>query len=196
MRRDNRGDEVLTRAFLDFKQGLHRIVRRIVSNPVDVEDIVHEAYVRSLEASRKHSIEAPKAFIARTARNLALNYITSAGVSLTDNVGTGEALDPRIEEVGIEDRVEVERNLHAYCLAIERLPVQCRRVFTLKQVYGLSQKEIAGRLKISEKTVEYHVSKGLLDCRRYLKRLQVEGVRPATRTGVLQSGTYGEPDHE
>ena len=121
--RDNRSDEVLTRAFLDFKQGLQRIVRRIVGNPVDVEDIVHEAYVRSLDASRKHPIEAPKAFIARTARNLTLNHITSAGVSLTDNVGAGDPLDPRFEEVGIEDRVAVEKNLHTYCLAIEQLPV-------------------------------------------------------------------------
>ena len=42
-----------------------------MSNPFDVEDIVHEAYVRSLEASKSRTIESPKAFLASTARNLA-----------------------------------------------------------------------------------------------------------------------------
>jgi RNA polymerase sigma-70 factor (ECF subfamily) len=72
----------------------------------------------------------------------------------------------------VEDQVEADRQFGAFCQAVERLPKQCRKVFTLKQVYGLSQKEIAERLGINEKTVEYHVSRGLLYCRRYLSAVQ------------------------
>ena len=182
-------DEGVTKAFLEFKGGLSKIVRRFVENPVDVEDIVHEAYVRSLVASRKQKIESPKAFIAKTARNLALNHIASARVLSNENIGDSDFPDSKLGEYGVEDTVETEKNLHAYCLAIEQLPLQSRRVFTLKQVYGQSQKEISDKLGISQKTVEYHVSKGLLHCRRYLKDLQTEGVLPIpmTRVGEKQS---------
>ena len=61
----------LTQSFVKFYSELTRAVRRLVSNPFDVEDIVHEAYVRSLEASKSRTIESPKAFLASTARNLA-----------------------------------------------------------------------------------------------------------------------------
>mgnify|MGYP002725836706 CR=1 FL=1 len=167
-------DDGVTRAFLEFKQGLKKIVRRFVDNPVDVEDIVHEAYVRSLKASRSQKIDAPKAFIAKAARNLALNHVTSARVALNENIGDADFPDARWGDNGVEQAAEAQRNLHAYCQAIEALPRQARRVYTLKQVYGLSQKEISAKLGISEKTVEYHVSKGLLHCRRYLKSIQPE----------------------
>jgi len=164
----------LTQSFLVFKQGLVRLVRQIVDNPVDVEDIVQEAYVRSLEASRTQSIKSPKAFIARTARNLALNHIASSAVRKHESFDHDGPAAIYIEEITLEDRVEADRQFEDFCRAVGKLPKQCRKVFTLKQVYGLSQKEIAERLEISEKTVEYHVSQGLLYCRRYLRSMQIE----------------------
>lgn len=163
-------EDALTRAFLEFRDGLRRVVRRFVDNSVDVEDIVQEAYARSLEASKKRPISSPKAYLARSARNLALNHIAKASSSGTENVPAEDIAADPFRENFVEERVEAERQLQAYCLAIEQLPVQCRRVFTLKQVYGLTQKEIATRLAISEKSVEYHVSKGLLHCRQYLRK--------------------------
>ncbi len=44
-------------------------------------------------------------------------------------------------------------------------PTQCRRVFVLKKIYGLSQEEIAAELGIAQSTVEKHIAKGLLLCR-------------------------------
>ncbi len=162
----------LTRSFLGFRKGLVRLVRRIVHNPVDVEDIVHEAYVRSLEASRLQTISSPKAFIARTARNLALNHIASSAVRRNESLSSAEDEEQRSEDFSLEDQVEADRQFSLFCEAVEKLPRQCRKVFTLKQVYGLSQREIAERLKITEKTVEYHVSQGLLHCRRYLRLME------------------------
>jgi RNA polymerase sigma-70 factor (ECF subfamily) len=45
---------------------------------------------------------------------------------------------------------------------IGRLPAQCRRAFELRTFEGLSQRQIAGAMGISEKTVEKHLAKALL----------------------------------
>ena len=54
--------------------------------------------------------------------------------------------------------------------AVQSLPTRCRHVLTLRQIYGLSQKEIAAKLHISEATVETHVCNGLRGCTKFLAR--------------------------
>jgi len=41
----------------------------------------------------------------------------------------------------------------------------------LKKVYGLSQKEVAQYLQLSESTVEKHVAKGLLKSVQYMEQM-------------------------
>jgi len=51
-----------------------------------------------------------------------------------------------------------------------RLPEKCRMVFALRE-QGLSQKEIASQMNISEKTVEMHVSRALKSLRTVVRSL-------------------------
>ena len=44
------------------------------------------------------------------------------------------------------------------------MPRRCRQTFTLRKVYGFSQKEIAARLSIAENTVEQHLMKAARRC--------------------------------
>jgi DNA-directed RNA polymerase specialized sigma24 family protein len=44
------------------------------------------------------------------------------------------------------------------------MPSQCRQVFTLRKVYGYSQKEIATRLSIPESEVEKHLTQAACHC--------------------------------
>jgi len=53
--------------------------------------------------------------------------------------------------------------------AIAALPPQCAKVFVLRKMQGLSQKEIAARLNISVRTVENHVALGLVRCKAYMR---------------------------
>jgi RNA polymerase sigma-70 factor (family 1) len=51
---------------------------------------------------------------------------------------------------------------------IENLPAQCRKVFKMSREQGLSNKEIASDLLISERAVEYHISKAVTSLRSHL----------------------------
>lgn len=51
---------------------------------------------------------------------------------------------------------------------VEELPKQCRRVFQLSRQEGLTNKQIAHELFISERAVEYHISKALQTLRKEL----------------------------
>lgn len=53
--------------------------------------------------------------------------------------------------------------------AIQKLPDQAQRVFTLKRYEGLKNKEVAEQLQISLKTVEMHMTRSLLFLRTELK---------------------------
>ena len=52
---------------------------------------------------------------------------------------------------------------------IEQLPSQCKRVFELSRAMGMKNREIATELLISEKAVEYHISKALYYLRANLR---------------------------
>lgn len=53
------------------------------------------------------------------------------------------------------------------CL-VDTLPCQCRNVFRMSREQGLSNKEIASSLLISERAVEYHISRALTTLRSNL----------------------------
>lgn len=49
--------------------------------------------------------------------------------------------------------------------SVNRLPEKCRIVFKMSREQGLTHKQIASELDISEKTVEAHISKAMKDIR-------------------------------
>jgi RNA polymerase sigma-70 factor (ECF subfamily) len=54
--------------------------------------------------------------------------------------------------------------------AVAALPERCRQVVTLRMAFGLSQREIAARLGITENTVERQMGKGIRRCSEFFAR--------------------------
>ncbi len=52
--------------------------------PHEIEDIVQETYVRICQIENKETINSPKSFMVKTAKNLALDHIKQAHVKLVD----------------------------------------------------------------------------------------------------------------
>jgi RNA polymerase sigma-70 factor (ECF subfamily) len=169
--------------FLGCRSSLTRLVGRIV-NRHDVDDILQEAFMRSYEAAGKASIRNPRAFLLRTATNLALNHVSRASNKL--NTQIEDLALPEVYQLTIESpeaQLDANQRFVTFCRAVGGLPEQCRHAFILKKVYGLSQQEIAERLGIDQGTVEKHIAKGLMMCREYLESAS----RPVPGSG-------GDPD--
>lgn len=168
-------------AFCGLRRELERFVGRFVRSS-DIEDIVQETFVRSYEAEINRPIRHPRAFMLKIAKHLALNHRARSDYRLVDSMEDVCDLDMFVGSEGLERQAETREQFHAFCQAVRELPLQCRRAFILKKVYGLSQQETAEYLGISESTVEKHVAKGLLGCWTHLDALGLapDAPRPAS----------------
>ena len=162
-------EDKLSSLFISLRSSLALAVRGIVP-PREVEDIVQETYVRAIQNTKKDGVLEPRAFLFTIAKNLALDYVKRAEHRLASSVDPAENLElaaPRLDPT--LDDAAARQEFAIFCEAVRQLPVQRRRVFVLKRVYGYSQKEIAAQLHISEKTVERHLTLAMQGCIEYMQ---------------------------
>ncbi len=166
------GESKIYDIYLKLRSKLARSVAGIVP-PREVEDIVQETYVRICQIRNVDEIESPTSFLFKTVRNLALDHRKRAETRLADRVddidsvftGDGQPLwDHTFEQASSNEAFGL------FCEAVRLLPVQCRRAFVLKKVYGYSQSEIAKEMNISENTVENHIATGIKKCTRFMQQ--------------------------
>jgi RNA polymerase sigma-70 factor (ECF subfamily) len=134
----------------------------------DVDDIVQESYLRLVEAHSRTEIAMPKAYLFRVARNLVLDRLRHEKVIAFEPLVEGDASDVEDEGASVHQTVTRDQRLEIMTQAIQALPTQCRHIFTLRKVHGLSQQEIAQRLGISQNTVSAQLTIGLNKCRQYV----------------------------
>ncbi len=157
--------------FLSIRLGIARAVSSIVP-PHEVEDIVQETYVRLCQIGAPEQIQHPKSYLYKTARNLALDSVKRADNRMTESwheeaEGSGDLAGLARDETFEQAASSEEFGL--FCEAVRQLPVQARRVFVLKKVYGHSQREIASELGLAESTVEKHVALAVRRCNVFLQ---------------------------
>jgi len=134
------------------------------------EDIVQEALVVSLKAHQEGRVQSPKAFLFGTARNLALVALRSQRTRGGQSSALLEELDIEDEGADVQEAVERKQELQILTKAIQALPERCRQIFTLRRVYGMTQREIARKLDLSTRTVNAQLSIGMHKCAKYVER--------------------------
>ena len=139
----------------------------------DVDDIVQEAYARVLEARQTTAIESPKAFLFATARNLALGRLRRSHAAASPNALADFDIESVLDEnADVPNAVARSQELELLTQAIQSLPTRCRQVLTLRKIYGLSQREVAAQLGITENTVEAQGTIGLRKLAEFFERLE------------------------
>jgi RNA polymerase sigma factor (sigma-70 family) len=157
-------------AYTRHSTSLRRFIGRFVRSLPDVEDIAQEAFLRAYAVELGRPIEQPKSFLFRIAKHLALSELCRKSRQITDYISDfndSAVVEPL--ESSAEDELSAEQVLTLHCEAIADLSAQCRQVYLLRKVHGLSHKEIAGELSIAVSTVEKHLMKAVERCDRYVR---------------------------
>ncbi len=127
----------------------------------EIEDLRQDVYAQVLEAARKEIPDKPKAFIITTARNLLVDRIRHNQVVPIDAVSDLDDLDIAVDQPGPERSAIARDVLRRLQAAIDLLPPRCREAVLLRRVEGLSRREIAERMGVSENTVSDHITAGM-----------------------------------
>ena len=148
---------------------LSRFLLRFLDRPEDVQDVMQDAYIRVQNASKATKIRSTEAYIFKTARNLAINERARHHNTRTRHIVDFDELTASISEPGAsgpEFEAIVSEELTRAIAALAKLSPRVRDTYILRKIHGLSQKETAKRLGISQSTVEKHVAKGLVTLAR------------------------------
>lgn len=147
-------------------------LRSRFGNESEVDDIIQEAFVRVLEARETTKIDAPKAFLFATARNLALGGIRKRAIRGEKNLADFYNTDILDESENLTRSVSRAEELELLTKAIQSLPARCRQIITLRKIYGMSQKDIAKELGISVNTVETQGTIGMRKLGEFFQRIE------------------------
>ncbi|MCZ8216635.1 MAG: RNA polymerase sigma-70 factor [Cyclobacteriaceae bacterium] len=127
------------------------------------KEIVQEVFIKIWEQRDQVQIQQLlKSYLYRAVKNQTLNRIRDGRKIRTTN------------EMPFQLPLEEDEPQHAFSdqeihEAIQQLPNQCRLVFQMKRLEGLSYKEISQRLTLSEKTIENQMGIALKKLRAHLK---------------------------
>ncbi|AJP74698.1 hypothetical protein TS85_20610 [Sphingomonas hengshuiensis] len=126
----------------------------------DANDVVQDAFARLLGSGARDGLRQPEAFLNRIVRNLLIDRSRRVS-SRTTHVPIDEANTPATRATQ-EDEIELAQMRERYRAAVDALPPRMREVFVLHRVQGLGYKDIATKLDISIRTVEWHVGEALV----------------------------------
>ena len=171
----------LAKEILVHERALRGYLNRFFKSVADVEDVIQETYARllGLNDSAWAAVRNWHAFLFTTARNVALDRIRRSRVVSLDALAEMGSVDVLDEAPSVDEALNARQELALLFDTIASLPDRCREALTLRKLYGLSQRDIALRLAISESTVEKHVAYGVRLCAERMFAKRDAGGKPA-----------------
>lgn len=181
----------LERHILPHEPGLRAWLRRRQVDGLDVDDIVQEAYAKLAALESVEGVRNPNAYLIQTAHSIVCSHLRRSQVVSIRALEDAELWRIESHEASPERQASDRDELHRIGEIVAGFPRQVAAVFLLRRVEGLSQRDTAQRLNVSESTVEKHMAKGI---RLFMDALGHSGISSrgaSTSAKALGCGTDG-----
>jgi RNA polymerase sigma-70 factor (ECF subfamily) len=151
------------------------LVKRYVQDNSVAEDIVSDVMIKLWQTMKTSEIDSEEALLYTMLRNSSLNYLKHQQIEM-------EALENVSDHLQWELQFRISTMEDASCdlatlneinnlvqVTLSQLPELTRRIFKMSRYDNKTNKEIAELLNLSQKAVEYHITKSLHELRAGLK---------------------------
>lgn len=130
----------------------------------DAPDLLQETWLRFINLADIDSVRLPRAFLYKTAANIAIDFGRKAkrSVNFTDAELADDGLPCPVPppDAITDGHWQFER----FYEVLQELPETGRQAFVMNKIEGLTHAEIAERLEMSEKSVQRMIMKALKHC--------------------------------
>ena len=177
----------LARHILPLEPALRAWLKRRRVSGLDIDDIVQETYARLATLDDVSGIRNHRSYLFQAAQSIILSFVRRQRIVPIYAVDDAELHGMVGDEASPETQTVDRDALFRIARIIAGLPDQPRRVFILRRVEGMSQRETAQHLHLSESTVEKHMARAL--------RLFMDAAGRGGEGESLSSGGYRPTRH-
>ena len=150
--------------FKQHYQAMYRLAFMMLHDKEESRDIVHDVFARLLDGDIRFDNNKAGAFLSSCVRNACLN------VMRTQDTRERAMRDFPIDDENASDSEAFESEIKALQDGISLLtPPVCREIILLHYRYGLTFKQIATQLHVSETTIYKHLRNALNQLRLTLR---------------------------
>ena len=156
----------LEKLFKQHYRQMYRLATILLHDDAESKDVVHDIFARLLDDHRDLREDTAQSYLLTSVRNRCMNVIRSRQIQ--ERVEHLYLLDL---DTTITPTERLEEELRALRIGIDLLkPPVCRDVIVQHFRDGITFKEIACRLGVSETTVYKHLHRALSQLRTHLKK--------------------------
>ncbi len=163
-------DSALEELFNHYYPRLYNFSKSFLKMEDRIDDLLQEVFVKLWQNRKNISSSATfNSYIFTITRNLLLNELRSRL--------NNQKMKDKLQELSVAEeyplfkQIEYNDLKEKIDLAIAELPARGKEIFMLSRNDCLSHKEIAEKLQISTKTVEYHITQSISYLRQKLRGL-------------------------
>ena len=159
------GDQIAFRhLFYQYADSLERFITYYIHDREKSQDLVLDIFTYIWEKRQNFEIKQTlKAYLFQAARNKSFTYIRDKKIPVSLEEMEGMEIMQNYDS-----ELELQELHHLIEEAVSLLPDKCREIFRKSREENLTNKEIAGQLHISEKTVEGQITIALKKIRIHL----------------------------
>jgi RNA polymerase sigma-70 factor (ECF subfamily) len=154
-------------ALTEHRSALFAYLQRRLGDREAAADLVQETYVHAMRHGHTEEIAEPRAWLFRIAHNLAVDYqIAQRRRYALHHVSIDDVEPLPADQASVETIVGAQQTIEVVIRRILiDLPHKCALAFALSRFEGLTNKQVAAKLHISEKMVEKYITRALIACR-------------------------------
>jgi RNA polymerase sigma-70 factor, ECF subfamily len=171
----NDDKSALEALFNHFYPRLYRFSLTFLKVEEGIDDILQEVFLKIwLNRKKITNADTFNAYIFTITRNLLLNEIRN-------RLNSQKAMETLFEksvavEFQLSGQIEFQELRDMVSAIVAGLPDRQQEIFNMSRSEGLSHREIAQKLQIAEKTVEYHIHQVIAILRKRLRELGISAL--------------------
>ena len=151
-----------------YHKGLYTFIRKYIYDKQVAEDIVHDVFMKLWEIKNRVDPQRPIInYLHRITRNYVYKELTKTQ-NFKHSIDRLDLLSLNIQEAPVDILYQQREYEKILKTAVNRLPVQRKRVFILCRQQGKTYSEAAKHLRISPHTVKEHMSLAMRDIKEYI----------------------------